>query len=292
MIDIHHHLIWGVDDGPADRETSLGMAKMAIEDGVSHIVCSPHYNETYAFQRELTEERLAELRQIFAGQLDFSLACDFHLTFDNISEAETNYPLYSINSKGYLMIEFPSVMIPPSLTKALDRLQSAGYKLIVTHPERYKAVLREPQLTVEWMRMGCLLQVTASSFFGRFGAYAEAFAKELLERNWIHFLASDAHNVSYRPPQMRRAYDYVKERAGEETAQRLCISNPLAAIRGDAWPAQPEAIGLWDKKPLDFRMDKIKRKPPADAAKPTSEQKNNEAKNSHGFWRRLFSLKS
>jgi hypothetical protein len=86
---------------------------------------------------------------------------------------------------------------------------------------------------------------------------AEAFSNELLERNWVHFIASDAHNTTSRPPHLQKGYEYVTNHAGEETARRLCETNPRAAVDGAPLPAQPEPTGLWERVPLKFRAKKF-----------------------------------
>ena len=129
-----------------DLATSLAMAREAAEEGVTHIVCTPHSSNEFPYKEALVAERFAELREKLREVVVLSLGCDFHMHAANIDEALANPQRYSIDGKGYLLIEFPDMVIPPELCDARKRLQDAGYTLIITHPERNSALQTQPRI--------------------------------------------------------------------------------------------------------------------------------------------------
>jgi protein-tyrosine phosphatase len=244
MIDIHHHLLFGLDDGSTDLDTSAAMAEMAANDGITHIVCTPHANDRYHFDPAVNRERLAALEERVNGKISLGLGCDFHLSYDNIEDSLKNPTKYTINQKTYLLVEFADLMIPATINESFYEMGVRGLRPIITHPERNFTIQRHPERMVAWLREGCLVQITASSLTGRFGRTAQSFAFDFLDKNWVHFIATDAHNLTSRPPIMSEAYKILEDKYGRETAQRLCVENPRAAFEGAPLPPQPDLLGL------------------------------------------------
>ena len=244
MIDIHHHLLFGLDDGSPDLETSVKMVNVAAQDGITHIVCTPHANHRFQFDRDRNLALLEEIRQRVGNKVTLGLGCDFHLSWDNIQDALDHPDRYTINGKKYLLVEFADTIIPESINDSFFELTLVKQRPIITHPERNPVLQHHPERLAQWVQEGALVQVTASSLTGRFGRTAKAVAEKFLDRNWVHFLATDAHNLESRPPILSRGYEAVKNRCGKETADRLCIYNPLAVFNGAELGPQPEATHL------------------------------------------------
>lgn len=253
MIDIHYHLVYGVDDGPKDLNASLALAEASIAQGVTHIVATPHASYRYEFDPAANQAKLAELKQHLGGRVTLGLGCDFQLSRDNIADALERPTKYTINGGRYLLVEFPDVAIPPDISGVLYEFTVRGIVPIITHPERNFSIAAKPEMMKPWIRSGCLVQITAGSLVGKFDARAQSVSHYLLKKNWVHVVASDAHHIEWRPPMMKPAYEALKRTYNVETAGRLCILNPRAIFDDQPLPTQPEPLDLDENIPRGQR---------------------------------------
>ncbi len=238
-VDVHCHILPGLDDGPKEMERSIAMAEMAAADGTTHIVATPHSNFQFAYD----PERIASLReqlQLAAGaQPQILIGCDFHLSYENIQDALKNPRKYSLNGSRYLLVEFPELFNTDAMASVLQQLLNAGLVPVLTHPERNPVFQQHRDLAARYIRMGCVLQITANSLTGDFGKIAEKMCFELLDRDLVHLVASDGHATKRRPPLLSAARALVVDRRGEETAAYLCSGNPAAMILDAELPYAP-----------------------------------------------------
>jgi protein-tyrosine phosphatase len=240
MIDIHCHILPGLDDGAKNINVATEMGEAAIADGITHVIATPHASAEYKFDPPRILAELTELQTRFAGRLTLASGCDFHLNLENVRDFHLEPAKYTLNQKNYLLVEFSEFSIPPSTEDVLHGIRLAGVFPIVTHPERNRLILARPELLTRWMRLGCYVQITAQSVLGKFGAKAKAAAEKWLDQDRVHFIASDAHNADRRPLKLRAAFDAVTQRRGEKIGQALFRDNPLAALEGRPLPHQPE----------------------------------------------------
>ena len=208
------------------------MLRVAVENGTTDIVASPHANHEFKFEPEIVAAKIEELRQAVNGSIRIHTGCDFHLSFDNIQDSLQNPSKYAINHKKYVLVEFSDMLIPKTTDDVFYQMRSAGMIPIITHPERNMLLQKRPDKLEAWVESGCLLQVTAQSFLGRFGKQAKQFADRLLHRSLVQIVASDAHDAKYRPPSLKQAYEYVSKACGERRAEMLFVRNPTAALTG------------------------------------------------------------
>jgi protein-tyrosine phosphatase len=208
------------------------MLRLAAGNGTTDIVASPHANNEFKFDPEIVASKVEELRAAVNGSIRIHTGCDFHLSFDNIQDSLWNPAKYAINHKRYVLVEFSDLLIPKTTDDVFYQMQASGMIPIITHPERNLLLQKRIDKLALWAESGCLLQVTALSFLGRFGKQAKAFADKLLMQGLAHIVASDAHDTKYRPPLLNEAYAYVVKACGQERAERLFVTNPGAVLTG------------------------------------------------------------
>jgi len=242
MIDIHCHILPEVDDGPKSWEVAVEMCRMAAADGITHMVATPHANDRYLYERDFLSDVLDELRARVGAAPEFSLGCDFHLSYENLERVLDEPQTYTIGSTNYLLIELSNYSIPNQLGECFSRLGDRGLTPILTHPERNPILQQSPQRVLEYAEQGCLVQVTASSLTGFWGERPEIIAHWLLDRSAIHILASDAHDARRRVPILSEARDVAAKIAGAEYAQALVEANPGAIVKGQPIPFCPRPV--------------------------------------------------
>jgi protein-tyrosine phosphatase len=228
MIDIHCHLLPGIDDGSKSWDTTLEMCRMAAADGVTHIVATPHANYEYRYDRAGYFALLEELRSR-VPEMSFSLGCDFHLSFENIEHAREHPELYSIGETRYLLVELSDFSVF-GFAQSLYNLRAAGLVPILTHPERNPRILANPELLRDFSDAGCLMQITANSLTGFWGKSSQKMCETMLKTNMVHFIASDAHGIRSRSPILSAARNAAAKIVGAAAADALVNANPSAVV--------------------------------------------------------------
>ena len=240
MVDVHCHLLPAVDDGSKSWEMSVEMCQVAKADGITHIVCTPHANDEYRYDREAHEKTLSALRARINGIIELSLGCDFHFSFDNIQSVVEKPDTFLIAESDYLLVELSDFALTPAIFKTLEKLVGMGIRPLITHPERNLMLQRHADQVLQMAEKGCAIQVTANSLTGHWGEGPRRMVHWLLQRDAVHVIASDAHDPKFRPPVMSQAREEVAQVFGHETAMNLVEHNPQAIVRGEALPWFPK----------------------------------------------------
>ena len=184
MIDVHCHILPGLDDGPENMDISMEMAEAAIADGITHVVATPHSSNRYSFDYPLVRALRMELQEKIGDRLVLATGCDFHLNPENLDALREDAPRFCINQRDYLLVEFNEYSIPPAMDQTLHEIQLLGLRPVITHPERNAILRTQTERLAKWVRLGCFIQVTAGSLTGVFGPGAQKDAWRWIDR-WI-----------------------------------------------------------------------------------------------------------
>ena len=220
MIDLHCHILPGIDDGAENLEASIAMAEKAISQGITHILCTPHHNNgKYTNPKSEVVSRVLNLQEeldrrnlpltVLEGQ-------EVRITGDLMEEIENGQILFTDLDDTYILIEFPTMDIPAYTENIFFQLRRMGKIPVIVHPERNAKFREDPNRLIEYLEMGCLAQLTAPSYVGIFGKSVQKTAKEMVEHNLVQMVASDAHGVNKRNFYMKEAYEAIAKDFGEE----------------------------------------------------------------------------
>jgi len=236
MIDLHCHYLPGVDDGAPDLETGLALARAAAENGIRIAVLTPHILAgRWDNTRSSLEPRFDAFRRSVAEadiDIELHLGAEVHLLPESLALYESGElpALGTWEGRHVILLEFPDAGIPVGAIEAVEFLLKRGAIPMIAHPERNKDVMRSPAKIEPFVRVGCLLQLTAAAVCGWFGKPAHQAALALLDAGWATVVATDSHNLRHRPPVLAEARHALRSRYGYEAAEVLTQLNPAAIV--------------------------------------------------------------
>lgn len=236
MIDLHCHMLPGLDDGACDLETSLEMARMAVADGVTVVACTPHirpglYHNTGA-QILAATDRLREALQQSRIALELVCGADAHMSV-RFTEKLAKREIPTLASSRYVLVEPPDHVAPIRLEQFFFEILIAGYMPILTHPERLRWISDRYQTIERLSRYGVWMQITAGSLTGNFGREPRYWAERMLADGHVHLLATDAHDTHRRAPDLSKGREAAARRVGEREATHMVLTRPRGVIENE-----------------------------------------------------------
>lgn len=230
FIDIHCHLLHGVDDGAADLADAKALLQMAWEDGVGTVVLTPHYRGRFRQNTpQQLQEALAELEDCKPEGMTLYLGNEVSYE-PEVSEKIREGRVLTLNGGDYVLLEFSVAATAMQVLSGVEEILSSGKIPVVAHAERYPVFLRDRRLTDTVLHMGALIQLNADSILGEDGLAVKWFCQRLLKRRCVHFVASDAHDLVHRPPRLGECYRFVREKYGKEYADALFRENARVVL--------------------------------------------------------------
>lgn len=240
MIDLHCHLLPGIDDGPATLAESMAMARMAVADGITTSVVTPHIHPgRYDNTREQIERSLHAYRQALAGAgvaLTVHMGAEVRVSMESLALLLRGQVPFLGTDRGWrvLLLELPHGGVPVGSLQLVEKLVQMQIRPLLAHPERNKGFLDSPQRIEPFLAAGCWLQLTAGSVTGAFGKASQKLAHQLLDDASVRVVASDAHNLGSRPPVLSQAHAFIAQHWGEDLADDLMRHRPRQMLEAVA----------------------------------------------------------
>ncbi|HEY8463435.1 MAG TPA: CpsB/CapC family capsule biosynthesis tyrosine phosphatase, partial [Bacillota bacterium] len=237
MIDLHTHIIPGIDDGAVDEGTAAAMLQLAFENGTKTIVATPHVIEGEWLPEWERIVAGCELLQRLSHQLQLELSiipgAEVALKMDLLDNLITGPGAYCINGGKYLLLELPAFEIPSYTEDFFFKLLTRGITPVLAHPERHPQINREPELVMEWVSKGVLIQINGASFIGKLGERIAKTTELLLLNELVHCIGSDAHGIHSRRPRLSETAAKLELLVGEAATRRILVENPQKIIAGE-----------------------------------------------------------